>query len=255
MEKYSKSLPANYHSWGDLSEQNLCVHICLTELPFANRRQLSPLCQYSCEGGMATQWHIGHLGGIFTRGPGDTRYDYPPPARDFRRPPSPVTDYREYPPPPSRYDDYRRPPPMMERDRHLDRGRYPPEAAYRGPIPPPAYGYDRYDKKAERFSYPPPPSGRPRTSPRYREDFDRMPRDYPDYRGRPMTPSRFADYPRGATPETRFRRRSESPAGRYSGAYEYAPGPDGNYPATPPGPPPRREYPPRSREVVEVYRR
>ncbi|KAK0245895.1 hypothetical protein EDD85DRAFT_37235 [Armillaria nabsnona] len=187
--------------------------------------------------------------------PRDTRYDYPPPARDFRRPPSPVRDYREYPPPPSRYDDYRRPPPMMERDRYLDRGRYPPEAAYRGPIPPPAYGYDRYDKKAERFSYPPPPSGRPRTPPRYREDFDRMPRDYPDYRGRPMTPPRFADYPRGATPETRFRRRSESPAGRSSGAYEYAPGPDGNYPATPPGPPPRREYPPRSREAVEVYRR
>ncbi|PBK89711.1 FMN-linked oxidoreductase [Armillaria gallica] len=46
--------------------------ITIRGVTFQNRIFLSPLCQYSCEGGMATQWHICHLGGIFTRGPGLT---------------------------------------------------------------------------------------------------------------------------------------------------------------------------------------
>ncbi|KAF9478991.1 NADPH dehydrogenase [Pholiota conissans] len=38
---------------------------------FPNRIWLAPLCQYSAENGMITpQWHMAHLGGIFTRGPG-----------------------------------------------------------------------------------------------------------------------------------------------------------------------------------------
>ncbi|KIY64664.1 FMN-linked oxidoreductase [Cylindrobasidium torrendii FP15055 ss-10] len=39
---------------------------------FQNRIFLSPLCQYSAENGFITPWHFGHLGGIFTRGPGLT---------------------------------------------------------------------------------------------------------------------------------------------------------------------------------------
>ncbi|KAK0211887.1 NADH:flavin oxidoreductase/NADH oxidase [Armillaria fumosa] len=46
--------------------------ITIRGVTFQNRIFLSPLCQYSCEGGMATPWHIGHLGGISTRGPGLT---------------------------------------------------------------------------------------------------------------------------------------------------------------------------------------
>ncbi|KAI5799807.1 FMN-linked oxidoreductase [Geopyxis carbonaria] len=39
---------------------------------FPNRIMLSPLCQYSAEDGHMTPWHMAHLGGIFTRGPGLT---------------------------------------------------------------------------------------------------------------------------------------------------------------------------------------
>ncbi|KAH9939922.1 FMN-linked oxidoreductase [Amylocystis lapponica] len=35
-----------------------------------NRIWLSPLCQYSAQDGAPTAWHMAHLGGIFTRGPG-----------------------------------------------------------------------------------------------------------------------------------------------------------------------------------------
>ncbi|KAH9939934.1 hypothetical protein B0H21DRAFT_697966 [Amylocystis lapponica] len=39
---------------------------------FPNRLWLSPLCQYSGDNGAPTAWHMAHLGGIFTRGPGLT---------------------------------------------------------------------------------------------------------------------------------------------------------------------------------------
>ncbi|KAF9565502.1 FMN-linked oxidoreductase [Agrocybe pediades] len=39
---------------------------------FQNRIWLSPLCQYSAENGFVSAWHMAHLGGIFTRGPGHT---------------------------------------------------------------------------------------------------------------------------------------------------------------------------------------
>ncbi|KDQ58338.1 hypothetical protein JAAARDRAFT_34138 [Jaapia argillacea MUCL 33604] len=39
-------------------------------LEFHNRIFLSPLCQYSADNGKLTAWHMAHLGGIFTRGPG-----------------------------------------------------------------------------------------------------------------------------------------------------------------------------------------
>lgn len=37
---------------------------------FHNRIFLSPLAQYSADDGHLTSWHMAHLGGIFTRGPG-----------------------------------------------------------------------------------------------------------------------------------------------------------------------------------------
>ncbi|KAJ2914556.1 hypothetical protein MD484_g5862, partial [Candolleomyces efflorescens] len=37
---------------------------------FQNRIFLSPLCQYSANDGFVSPWHLAHLGGIFTRGPG-----------------------------------------------------------------------------------------------------------------------------------------------------------------------------------------
>ncbi|KAF2092014.1 NADH-dependent flavin oxidoreductase-like protein [Saccharata proteae CBS 121410] len=37
---------------------------------FQNRIFLSPLCQYSAEDGHMTAWHMAHLGGIISRGPG-----------------------------------------------------------------------------------------------------------------------------------------------------------------------------------------
>lgn len=37
---------------------------------FQNRIMLAPLCQYSAEDGHQTDWHMAHLGGIISRGPG-----------------------------------------------------------------------------------------------------------------------------------------------------------------------------------------
>src|SRR5580700_8970786 len=34
----------------------------LRSLTFANRIGVSPMCQYSCEDGFATEWHLVHLG-------------------------------------------------------------------------------------------------------------------------------------------------------------------------------------------------
>lgn len=39
-------------------------------LTLHNRIMLSPLCQYSAEDGHFTAWHLAHLGGIISRGPG-----------------------------------------------------------------------------------------------------------------------------------------------------------------------------------------
>ncbi|KAF8814992.1 FMN-linked oxidoreductase [Phlegmacium glaucopus] len=39
---------------------------------FQNRIFLSPLCQYSAQDGFLTPWHMAHLGGIASRGPGLT---------------------------------------------------------------------------------------------------------------------------------------------------------------------------------------
>ncbi|KAL4257527.1 RNA-binding domain-containing protein [Pleurotus pulmonarius] len=204
--------------------------------------------------------------------------DYPPP-RDH---PSYRDDYGpsgRLPPPPrdSRYYDY--PPstrdyPAVGTTMTIDvlLLRYPPPTdSYRGYAAPPAsYPYDRYERRSmDRYAGPPAPPltpvGRPRTPPRHaRDDYDRPPppRDYPEYRGRPITPPppRYPpDYARTGSVEvsTRYRRRSESPPSR--GAYEppYPSGPPRDPYAAGYGAPPRtgsRDYPPsRGREVD--YRR
>lgn len=42
---------------------------------FQNRIWLSPLCQYSAKNGVPTPWHMAHLGGIVSRGPGLTFFE------------------------------------------------------------------------------------------------------------------------------------------------------------------------------------
>ena len=36
--------------------------LTLRQLTLANRIAVSPMCQYSAEGGMANDWHLVHLG-------------------------------------------------------------------------------------------------------------------------------------------------------------------------------------------------
>ncbi|KAI0714069.1 FMN-linked oxidoreductase [Cerioporus squamosus] len=70
--------PAQYPASGTAVEDNastlpkLFQPIKIRGVKFHNRIWLSPLCQYSAENGKLTDWHMAHLGGIFTRGPGLT---------------------------------------------------------------------------------------------------------------------------------------------------------------------------------------
>ncbi|KAK9243552.1 NADPH dehydrogenase afvA [Lipomyces tetrasporus] len=48
----------------------LFTRLTLRGLTLQNRIMLSPLCQYSADNGHATPWHMAHLGGIISRGPG-----------------------------------------------------------------------------------------------------------------------------------------------------------------------------------------
>ncbi|KAJ3780708.1 hypothetical protein GGU10DRAFT_391112 [Lentinula aff. detonsa] len=180
-----------------------------------------------------------------------SRYDYPS-SRDYRRPLSPPSRDYNPPPPRTRYDDYPR-----ERDRyvpapalsdHRSSSSRCPEPAYRGATPPSPYAYDRsdrYNRDSKYVSYAPPPPppvlplARPRTPPKYRNDYPPS-REY-DYRdrGKPATPPRYSEYPphRVMTPE-RYSRRSASPPPRSSAVYDYPPGSQSrNYASTPPGPP------------------
>ncbi|KAH7871254.1 FMN-linked oxidoreductase [Lentinula edodes] len=42
----------------------------IRDVTFQNRIFLAPLCQYSASNGFVTPWHMAHLGGIISRGPG-----------------------------------------------------------------------------------------------------------------------------------------------------------------------------------------
>ncbi|KAI0064221.1 FMN-linked oxidoreductase [Artomyces pyxidatus] len=44
-------------------------------LEFQNRIAVSPMCQYSAVNGKLTAWHMAHLGGIISRGPGLTFFE------------------------------------------------------------------------------------------------------------------------------------------------------------------------------------
>ncbi|KAF9067009.1 NADH:flavin oxidoreductase 1 [Rhodocollybia butyracea] len=50
----------------------LFTPIKIRDVTFQNRIFLSPLCQYSARDGFTTPWHMAHLGGIVSRGPGLT---------------------------------------------------------------------------------------------------------------------------------------------------------------------------------------
>jgi len=46
--------------------------ITIRGVTFQNRIWVSPMCQYSADDGHLTDWHVAHLGGIISRGPGLT---------------------------------------------------------------------------------------------------------------------------------------------------------------------------------------
>jgi hypothetical protein len=50
----------------------LFTPLTIRGVTFQNRIMLSPLCQYSADNGKHTAWHMAHLGGIVSRGPGLT---------------------------------------------------------------------------------------------------------------------------------------------------------------------------------------
>ncbi|KAI0671006.1 FMN-linked oxidoreductase [Trametes maxima] len=70
--------PAQFPPAGTAAEQDeasvptLFKPIRIRGVEFQNRVWVSPMCQYSAENGKLTDWHLAHLGGIFTRGPGLT---------------------------------------------------------------------------------------------------------------------------------------------------------------------------------------
>lgn len=51
-------------------ESKLFSALTLRKLTFRNRVFVSPMCQYSCDGGMATDWHLVHLGSRAVGGAG-----------------------------------------------------------------------------------------------------------------------------------------------------------------------------------------
>ncbi|TBU27047.1 FMN-linked oxidoreductase [Dichomitus squalens] len=70
--------PAQYPPAGAAAEDDfdkvptLFKPIKIRGVEFQNRIWVSPMCQYSAQNGQLTDWHLAHLGGIFTRGPGLT---------------------------------------------------------------------------------------------------------------------------------------------------------------------------------------
>ncbi|KAI0755189.1 FMN-linked oxidoreductase [Daedaleopsis nitida] len=64
--------PAGTAADGDDRIPTLFKPIKIRGVEFQNRIWVSPMCQYSAEDGKLTDWHMAHLGGIFTRGPGLT---------------------------------------------------------------------------------------------------------------------------------------------------------------------------------------
>ena len=58
------SAPANASSSGLFDE------IKIRDITFANRIAVSPMCEYSCENGLANDWHLVHLGSRAVGGAG-----------------------------------------------------------------------------------------------------------------------------------------------------------------------------------------
>ncbi|KAF8503175.1 FMN-linked oxidoreductase [Gautieria morchelliformis] len=70
----AQSPPSGKASEGSEDAQlpKLFTPLQIRGLQFQNRIFLSPMCQYSCQDGHLTDWHMAHLGGILSRGPGLT---------------------------------------------------------------------------------------------------------------------------------------------------------------------------------------
>src|SRR5579872_3049451 len=58
------SAPANANSSGLFDE------IKIRDITFANRIAVSPMCEYSCDNGLANDWHVVHLGSRAVGGAG-----------------------------------------------------------------------------------------------------------------------------------------------------------------------------------------
>src|ERR1700675_3553729 len=52
------------------SSSGLFDEIKIRDITFANRIAVSPMCQYSCENGLANDWHLVHLGSRAVGGAG-----------------------------------------------------------------------------------------------------------------------------------------------------------------------------------------
>ncbi|KAJ8516820.1 hypothetical protein ONZ45_g5906 [Pleurotus djamor] len=69
--------PSQYPIAGSVTSQQATIPSLFQPLKirgveFQNKIFVSPMCQYSADNGKVTNWHLAHLGGILTRGPGLT---------------------------------------------------------------------------------------------------------------------------------------------------------------------------------------
>jgi 2,4-dienoyl-CoA reductase-like NADH-dependent reductase (Old Yellow Enzyme family) len=61
-DKHDKSSGKEYDSMPESATKGLFDELAIRDVRLANRIAVSPMCQYSCEDGMATDWHLVHLG-------------------------------------------------------------------------------------------------------------------------------------------------------------------------------------------------
>ena len=54
---------------------NLFTPLTVRDVTFRNRIAVSPMCQYSSVDGLATDWHLVHLGSRAVGGAGPGRFD------------------------------------------------------------------------------------------------------------------------------------------------------------------------------------
>ncbi|CEL52291.1 RNA-binding protein lark OS=Drosophila melanogaster GN=lark PE=1 SV=1 [Rhizoctonia solani AG-1 IB] len=170
-------------------------------------------------------------------------YAAPPPAREYRGPPTRETrePYPQQPPRGGRDDEYRRIAPTPYRDDRAYYSHYEPI-----PAPPRDAAYRGYSGAVDRGRAPYPPGYPPAPAPARRDDYDRASsRDYPP----PPVEYRSSHPP--------YRRRSTSPGhSRYPPDQRYASGYSGypsSYSSGPPMPSSSRSGPPPARREASGY--